>query len=186
MTTAKKLMTAEEFAQLPDDDGRRLELIRGEVVELAPGNLEHGHIGIRFGGLLDAYNIAQNLGGYVSGLDPGIFLERDPDTVRAPDVCFYMSERVPPPEARRKGWAEVIPDLVVEVVSPGDTARYVEEKVAQWLAAGVRLVLVLYPSTQTVAAYSGRNAVRRFTADDTLDAAPVLPDFTCPVARLFE
>lgn len=184
MTTAKKLMTAEEFARLPDD-GRRLELVKGEVIEVAPGNLEHGHIGMQFGMLLMIY-VAEHRAGYVSGLDPGIFLERDPDTVRAPDVCFYTSERVPPPEARRKGWAETVPDLVVEVVSPGDTAKYVEEKVEQWLAAGVRLVLVLYPSTQTVAAYSGPNEVRRFTAADTLDAAPVLPGFSCPVARLFE
>lgn len=185
MTTAKKLMTAEEFALLPDD-GRRLELVRGEVIEVAPGNLEHGHVGIRFGGLLDAYLINNNLGGYVSGLDPGIFIERDPDTVRAPDVCFYTRERIPPREMRQKGWADIVPDLLVEVVSPGDSATYVEEKVAPWLAAGVRLVLVLYPSTQTVAAYTGRNEVRRYTADDTLDAAPVLPDFSVPVARLFE
>lgn len=183
MTTARKLMTTEEFARLPDD-GRRSELVNGEVVEIPPGNLEHGHVGIQFGGILAAYASA-NDAGYVSGIDPGIRLTRDPDTVRAPNVCFYVRDRVPPPEVRAQGWPEIVPDLVAEVVSPSATARQIEEKVAEWLAAGVRLVLVLYPSTQTVAAYSGPNEVRRFTAADTLDGAPVLPGFTCPVARIF-
>lgn len=79
----------------------------------------------------------------------------------------------------------MVPDLVAEVVSPGDSAREVEEKVAKWLATGVRLVVVLYPSMETVVAYSGPNQLRRFTVADTFDAAPVLPDFSCLVARLF-
>jgi Uma2 family endonuclease len=149
-----------------------VELVNGEVVEMPPGNLEHGHVGMRFGGLLDAYVLAHDLG-YVSGIGPATHLQSGPDVVRALDV-------------RRQGGVDVIPDLVAEGVSPRATARQIEEKVQEWLAAGVRLVLVLYPSTQTVLAYRGPNDVRRFTAADTLDAAPVLPDFMCPVARLFE
>lgn len=115
MTTERKLMTAEEFVQLPDD-GRRLELINGEVVEMPPGNLEHGHAGLLVGGRLAAYAAVHNAG-YVSGLDPGIRLTRDPDTVRAPDVCFYYTcDRVSSPEARRRGGnrpASIAPLLVL-------------------------------------------------------------------------
>src|SRR5947207_3323187 len=140
MTTAKKLMTAEEFAQLPND-GRRLELVNGEVVELTPNNFGHGEVELSFGAELRAYVNPRSLG-RVSAGDAGFRIRRDPDRVLAPDVCFIAHDRVPPPEARNHGWLDVIPDLVAEVVSPGDTAREVEEKVEEWLSAGVRLVLV--------------------------------------------
>ena len=183
MTTAKKLLTAEEFAALPDD-GRRLELINGEVVEMAPGNVEHGSVTASLTSHLFVHVMDNSLGRVVTA-DPGIFLQRNPDIVRAPDVCFYSRDREPSPEDRRQGWTHVIPDLVAEVVSPGDTATEIEEKVLLWLAAGVRLVVVLFPRLRSVAVYTGPNELRRYGAGDTLDLAPVLPEFRCPVERLF-
>ena len=184
MTTAKKLLTAEEFALLPDD-GHRRELIDGEVIELAPGNFRHGEIGGNV--LVEISVFVRERGlGRVSTLDPGFTLRRDPDRVRAPDVAFIARDRLPPEEDLEHGFPEIVPDLVVEVVSPGDTATDVQEKVEEWLAAGVRLVLVLYPRTRTVMAHRGLNEAHRYGPADTLDAEPVLPGFACPVARLFE
>ncbi|MCX6023302.1 MAG: Uma2 family endonuclease, partial [Chloroflexi bacterium] len=141
MTTVNKLLTAEEFAALPDD-GRRLELINGEVVEMTPGNVEHGSVTASLTSHLFVHVMENGLGRVVTA-DPGIFVQRAPDIVRAPDVCFYSQEREPSPQSRRQGWTDAIPDLVAEVVSPGDMATEFEEKVQMWLAAGVRLVLVL-------------------------------------------
>lgn len=103
MTTARKLMTAEEFAQLPAD-GRRLELVDGEIVEMAPINFQHNHITIRFGGLLDAHASAHDLGS-VAGGDPGIKIRRNPDVVLAPRrllLCVCARATASPPLEQRR------------------------------------------------------------------------------------
>lgn len=84
-----------------------------------------------------------------------------------------------------RSFRAVLPDLVVAIVSPGDSAAEVEQKVQEWLAGGVRLGLALYLDTRSVMAYRSPTDVRRYARADTLDAEPVLPGFTCPVARLF-
>jgi len=105
-------------------------------------------------------------------------------TVRAPDVAFVARGRFADERPLRQ-FPELAPDLVVEVVSPSDTAAEVEEKVQLWLDAGVRLVLVVYPSTRSVSAYRSRTDVRLLTEADLLDAGDVLPGFSCPVRDLF-
>jgi Uma2 family endonuclease len=84
-----------------------------------------------------------------------------------------------------KGFVELAPDLVAEVVSPSDSAREVEEKVQDWLSAGVRLVWVVHPSTRSVTVYRSLQDIRVLTESDTLNGADVLPGFTCPVRDLF-
>lgn len=182
MAIAKALMTAEELLKLPDD-GRRYELLDGELVEMAPAGWEHGRVAARAAHRLLGHVEAQQLGEVVSG-DPGIILRRNPDRVRAPDVCFVARDRLPR-EGVLKGYVDIVPDLVVEVISPNDTAAEVQQKIEEWLSAGARLVWAMYPDTRSVVAYRGLADVRVYTESDTLDAAPVLPDFTCPVASLF-
>src|SRR5207253_529773 len=126
---------------------------------------------------------SNKLGLFLVG-DPGVVLGRDPDRVRAPDACFIAAERAL--EARRPtGFLQSIPDFVVEVVSPGDTAAEIQEKVEEWLRAGVRLVWAMYPNTRSVFAFRGLDSARVYVESDTIDGAPVLPDFTCRVADLF-
>lgn len=83
------------------------------------------------------------------------------------------------------GYLDLAPDLVVEVVSPSDRAKYVQENVFDWLDAGARLVLVLYPSRKAVAAYRSRTDVRLLEPQDTLDIGDLLPGFSCPVRSVF-
>lgn len=181
MTTARKVWTGEELEGMARD-GRRYELLDGELVELAPNNGDHdevcGFVTLVFG----RHIIANKLGRSFSG-ETGYYLRRNPDRLRAPDFSFIAAERAP---ARgRRGFLDVIPDLVVEVVSPGDTATEVEEKAMDWLRSGVRLVLVVYPSTRSVVAYRGPSSMQRYDYGDMLNAEPALPGFTCPVVRLF-
>ncbi len=90
-----------------------------------------------------------------------------------------------PAQGLPRGYLEVVPDLIVEVISPGDSAAEVQEKIEEWLRAGARLVWAVYPDTRSVVAYQSLAAVRVYTEADILDGEPVLPGFTCPVARLF-
>lgn len=176
------LVTAEELLGMPDNGVRR-ELVRGEVVEAMPPGGVHGIIVIALGTLLRIW-ARSGPAGYV-GTESGFVLERDPDVVRSPDVFYVSRERVPeggvPP-----GFWQIAPDLAVEIVSPGDTAAEVREKVREYLAAGARLVWVVYPTTREVIAHTPDGMARTFGPADTLAAPEVLPAFAAPVAELFD
>jgi Uma2 family endonuclease len=104
--------------------------------------------------------------------------------VRAPDLAFVCRERLPP-ENQPRGFWEIAPDLVVEVVSPNDTRAEIQLKVREWIEAGVRLVWVVYPDSRTVEVIRTLLDREELTADDTLDGGDVLPGFSCAVAELF-
>ncbi|MCX6024071.1 MAG: Uma2 family endonuclease [Chloroflexi bacterium] len=182
MTTAKKLMTADELFLMPDD-GRRYELVEGELVEMTPPGNVHGKITLLVGSVLLAFVRLHQLGEVATG-DPGIIIRRSPDVVRGPDVYFIRNERIPA-GGLPAAYMDIVPDLIVEVVSPGDTATEVLKKVGEWLAAGARLVWAVYPELRTVVAYRSLHDIHAYGPDDTLDAEPVLPGFACPVAKLF-
>ena len=177
----KELFTAEELACLPHQ-GRRLELVQGKVYEMPLGSGEHGYIACNAGSLLGAHVRANGLG-MMFAAETGFFLRRNPDTVRAPDAAFIAQERLPAPEQLR-GYVEVAPDLVVEVVSPSDRAREVQDKVAEWLNAGVRLVWVIYPATRSAVAYRSMTEATRLSEDDTLDGGEVVPGFACTLREV--
>lgn len=183
MTATGIKMTADELLVLPDD-GVRHELIAGELHEIPPAGGEHGYVGYRAQIELGIY-LRQHpeIGGSFLLSDTGYRLSRDPDTVRAPDISYVNEARLS--QARVRGFPELAPDFVVEVVSPNDTASEVQSKVDEWLRAGVLLVWVLYPPTHTAMAYRTDGTVQLLHADDAIDAEPVLPGFTCRVGDLF-
>ena len=122
--------------------------------------------------------------GRVFGSDSGIRLERNPDTVREPDVAFISAERLAL-ETRITGYSEVPPELVVEVASPSETRAAVQEKAAMWLSFGVVLVWVAHPDDRTVDVYRPDSPVVTLTENDNLIGDPVLPGFTLPVRQVF-
>lgn len=180
-----RLVTAEEMAAMPEpDDGARYELVRGVVLRVGePPSPRHGIIALQLGAAILQHVLPRALGRvWVEG---GVITERDPDTVRGPDVAFVRTARIPPGGFGR-GFTDVAPDVVAEVVSPDDRASAVTAKVAEYLAAGVRLVWVVDPAPRTVTAYAAGGAARLYGEGDTLDAGDALPGFAVPVAALFD
>lgn len=175
-------MTADELLRLPPD-GHRYELVEGELKVMTPSSPRHGRIANTMAFLLTQYVRQHNLG-VVYAAETGFQLREDPDTVRAADAAFVAKGRVPP-EGEPEGYWAIAPDLVVEVVSPSDSASAVQSKVADWLRAGCRLVWVIYPDTQTVTEYRSQTEVRMLTADQTLEGGDVLPGFACDVGEIF-
>ena len=181
-TTISRLLTAEDFLAMPDD-GKNYELVKGELVEMPSPGFMHEFVSARFA-LRFGYFVEQRKLGVVVG-GPGIYIERDPDTVRAPDCAFVSHERIngPPPD---RGYVfGLIPDLVVEVVSPDYPTAGAQARAGMWLDAGVRLALVAYIATREIVAYGDDGTARRFGNDEAFDCEPVLPGFTCPVADIF-
>ena len=184
MTTAKKkLLTADDLLAL-NSKGVRGELIRGVLCETVSTGLEHGEIAGNFIYGIAAFVKPRKLG-RVFGSDSGIRLERGPDTVREPDVAFISAELLPL-DVRVRGYSEVPPELVVEIVSPSDTLRAVNDKARMWLSHGVILVWVADPDTRTVDVYQQDAPTITVTEDDVLDGSPVLAGFTLPVREVFE
>ena len=184
MTTARKLLTADDLLAMPED-GKKYELVRGELIEMPPPGYMHGvvigRIGRRIGNFVEEHNLD-----FIETFEVGIYTEQAPDTVRAPDYTLTSLARIIAPLPQRGYVFGLIPDLVVEVISPGYSRSDAEARVRMWLAAGVRLALVVYIGTQEIVAHSQDGTVRHFGVDDVLTCEPVLPGFACQVAEIFE
>ncbi|MFM7150428.1 MAG: Uma2 family endonuclease [Gemmataceae bacterium] len=178
----EKLLTAEEFARLPDPpDESRQELVRGVIETMPPAGGWHGVCCAKVMRLIGKFVDESNVGTATSN-NSGIVIDRDPDTVRGPDVAFWSKERLPEiPE----GYIEVPPDLVVEVVLPSDHFSRINRKIREYLDKGVRLVWVVDPKDRSVTVYCPGRGNLMLTEKDTLDGEMVLPGFSCRVADLF-
>ena len=184
MTTIKAdLLTAEDLLRLYSE-GVRGELIRGVLHETMPAGFKHGWIATKLIALLMNFIQPRALGTLVAS-DSGVWLERDPDTVREPDIAFTSVERLPI-NADIDGYSEVVPDLVVEIVSPNDRPGEVVEKTAMWLSFGVRLVWLVRPDSRTIEVHHLGGQVEMLGEDDALDGLDVLPGFSCDVAAVFD
>ncbi len=175
-------LTAEDLFCLPDD-GQRHELVRGELRTMPPAGGIHGIVASRLDHRVRTH-VEQGELGEVFGAETGFRIFHAPDTVRAPDLAYVASSRLPD-ESALVAFPALAPDLVAEVVSPGDTATEVHEKVEEWLEAGVRLVWLLYPARRTVIAYRSHDEIKILSEIDELDGADVLPGFSCKVRDLF-
>jgi Uma2 family endonuclease len=187
MTTqvTTKPMTAEEFFDFvhrPENENRWLELVRGEVIELPRPTKPHGVVCTRVASLLDHYTFERGQF-YVTSNDTGVILERDPDTVRGPDVAVYddASKFV---ELHPK-WGEAAPLLAVEVLSPNDKTNKVLDKIRDYLKAGARVVWLIDPEDRTVTVHRPGQQPDPVAPDGDITAEEVLPGFRCRVADFF-
>jgi len=116
--------------------------------------------------------------------ETGFLLSRDPDTVRAPDIAFIHKDHLPPDLPEDAFWPGA-PDLAVEVVSPSDTSREVDEKAKAWLAAGAQLVWVVNPIGRFVSVYRRGQAALTLTEAEDISGEDLLPGFHCRIADIF-
>jgi Uma2 family endonuclease len=182
MSSTTQLMTADELLKLPR--GRfRYELVKGELITMSPAGSEHGAVIMNLAVPLGQYIKANNLG-IIFGAETGFKIAENPDTVLAPDVAFVSREHIPESGIPKKYWPGA-PDLAVEVLSPGDTAREVEKKVGQWLAAGARLVWTVDPARENVTAHRTSRDASTFSEKDELDGEDVVPGFSCRISEIF-
>jgi Uma2 family endonuclease len=181
--TQVQLTTADELLRYPDD-GYRYELVKGELKKMAPAGFEHGTLAMEFGTLLNVHVRANGLG-RVTSAETGFKLTTDPDTVRAPDAAFISQKRLDEVGSVQGYWPGA-PDLAVEVISPNDLYTEVSEKVAEWLRAGSRMVVVVNPRTQQVLVHAPDSDVKVLEIGDTLVGGEVVPGWQLPIKELFE
>src|SRR5256885_5293678 len=127
------MQTAQDLLRFREP-GKTAELVRGVLIVREPPGTGHGaraaRLTVRVGAFVERHDLGQ-----VYAQDTGFKIERDPDTVRAPDVAFVARQRLA--HIPDEGYAELAPHLVAEIVSPHDPPRRVLGKGRPWLGAGL-------------------------------------------------
>jgi len=169
----KRRMTEQKFMRLPDD-GRKYELVNGEVREV-PASFEHDVIGA---------NLLLKIGKHASGLG---FLtisqagfRMTTGNIRCPDVGFTLKSRLPEGKPV-KGFADFAPDLAVEIVSASESMSDLLMKVAEYFASGSQQVWLLFPEQVRVNLYTSPFDVQILFGEDEITGGDLLPGFRCLV-----
>jgi len=181
-TLAGRLVTGEELLRMPDRGP--CELLDGKIVSMVPPGGEHCLFESNLDIALKLFARQQKLGRVLVG-EVGIYTRRNPDRVRAADIVFLSKERLP--GKMPQGYLHVAPDLVVEILSPHDQWREVQEKVQEYLAIGVSSVWLVESRKRMVHVYHASNerAVQQLGIDDTLHGEGTLAGFALPVRDIF-
>ncbi len=182
-TANAKLLTAEDLLSL-GREGVKGELIRGVLCRTVSVGKIHGRIAMAFGGALVAYVRPRRMG-TVIGSDAGVLVQRNPDTVREPDIAYISAERMPLDD-QSDGYLEVMPELVVEIISPSDRDQEVNDKTLMWLSHGVLMVVEVYPAERAVMVHRAGVSAITLTGDDVLEGGDVLPGFSLPLSEIFD
>jgi Uma2 family endonuclease len=176
---ATRRVTVEEFAEMPLDGV--WELVDGEPIELTPAAGKSSRIGGRLYARL-ANHVEPIEFGWAFPAETGFVLFADRTTVRSPDAAVVIRDRlVEPPDS----FMPLAPDLAVEVISPSDRVADALAKIAMYLDAGVRLVWLVDPASQTVTIFHPDAIPTKLGVDENLDGGEVLPDFAVAVAEIF-
>lgn len=180
-------MTVEQFEQFPGEEGWVYELLDGRLIAMpGPGN-DHGQIQTCFVRTLGRYIQDHGLG-ILSGTScVNLPLPNNNEELLCPDLSYVTPAR----EAvmtQRGSYLVGAPDLVIEIASPNDTHPMLAAKAQVYLQAGVRLIWVAWPASQTIEVWrptapTGPTTI--LTLADTLDGLDVVPGFACPVRAIF-
>ncbi len=178
--------TQQEFGQWlterPRSDINHYELLNGRIVMTPPAGWPHGRIEAKLVRLLDEHTSRLQLG-IVLGSSTGFDLPSG-DTVE-PDVSFISWKKLPGRKVPRAAMAELAPDLAIEIISRGNTAKEMDRKLADYFAAGVQLVWYVYPVPRQVKVYSARDQYVVVGEHETLTGGEVLPGFSLSLREFF-
>lgn len=173
--------TEEDVERLRCEQDVLCELIDGVLVEKAVSD-KTAFLGLELGRILGNFVVPRKLG-WMLGANG--FTRLFGTRLRAPDASFVRFEQRPDGLLSR-GYADGAPALAVEVVSPGNTRREMDEKRAEYFACGAEAVWIVFPETQTIEVATGPEEIRTLGRKDTLTGDPVLPGFAVKVADLFD
>ena len=178
---ATEITTPEQLAAMPNR--KDFELVDGRLVERHMGN-KSNWIASQVARWLGNY-VEQNQLGWVFTSEAGYRLDpKRPNTLRKPDVSFVRFGRLPN-EQPADAYDSLAPDWAIEVLSPGDTVLELEEKIDEYLGAGVRLIWVINPELKVVKVHVPGRPIAEYRSGDELTGGDVMPGFRCQVASLF-
>jgi Uma2 family endonuclease len=173
-------LTPEDVERASERDGKLYELIDGGLKEKKVGALA----------LFIATQIASTLNRFfyphtgMAACEVMVYCFNGRSHGRKPDVVYVRLARLPD-ERIPEGDILVAPDLVVEVLSPGNSGFEVDEKLDEYLAAGVSLVWIVNPDRKTIHVFRADGTNRRYRASEVIENEPLLPGFRLPIPEVF-
>jgi Uma2 family endonuclease len=157
----------------------RMELVDGEIIVMSPSGYESEEVGSRLLTFMNSWVIPRQ-SGRVTGSSAGFILP-DRDT-RAPDVSFVLAERL---KRSPKSFAELAPDLMVEVKSPSDSLTKLRDKIQDFLNAGTQVGILINPENKTVEIYRRGEDVIILGDRDVLTLPDLLPGWQVAISELW-
>ncbi|MCP2728768.1 Uma2 family endonuclease [Limnofasciculus baicalensis] len=168
--------------KLKDDNlDYQLELIDGSIIVMGPSDYTSDEIGSRLIIFLGPWVLARKLG-RVTGAAAGFRLPNDNQDLRAPDVSFVSAERL---KHSPRAFAEVVPDLMVEIKSKTDRIKPIQEKIQFFLSLGTRVGILIDPDKETVTIYRPTGEATILTNNDILTIPELFPGWEIPVSELW-
>lgn len=176
---AEKLVTGDELWEMGDIGPS--ELIDGRIVLMSPTGGTHSLIEFTLARVLGNFTAERGLG-MVMGGEVGIYVRRNPDRIRAADVAFVSKQRLPVVPRR---YLDVAPELVIEILSPGDRWQDVRQKLEDYFSIGVDQVWIVEPENRTVLAYTSPTTLEKYGDQDVIHGSGPLAGFSLSLAELF-
>ena len=181
-----RCFTAADLAAMPDQlpsGPVDFELHQGRLVPMSPAGRCHAMLQPRIAKALIAQG--QEKGHGEVGTEAGVLISRNPDSVVGPDVVFVAKQSMPV-RLTSEGYLETIPELIVEIRSKNDSLAELNRKAAVYLHAGVQLVWMIDPQSQTVTEHRPGVATLILTVADTLQCDDIIPGFALSLTDLFK
>ncbi|TLV00802.1 Uma2 family endonuclease [Dyadobacter luticola] len=170
--------TFEEFTQWEPVDGFKYEWNDGKIIRFEKMKKKHLFIIRRLQQLFFKTSSFSEGGAFIMEQDvmlSGIQMRR-------PDLAYFSGPQIDESVVSEK---EPIPEFLIEVISHNDDAEKVEEKLAEYFQADVKVVWHIYPENEVVYVYTSRKNVKICTEEDICSASPVLADFEISARELF-
>lgn len=175
--------TVADFMALPQD-GRRYELVDGELVDMGNSGAKHGNVAIALSAALFDIVRAQRLGAL---FDSSTAFIMKSGNLRSPDISFVDKQRLRGLDELPDGFLEGAPELAIEILSPNNTVEEMHAKLVEYFENGSQLVWVIHPNERYALVYRTANEPERLLkSTDGLDGEDVIPGFSLPVAELFQ
>lgn len=180
-------MRIETFDVIPIEDGWTFELHEGRLIRMPGPGKAHANIQTNLYDTVHAYLRNHNLGKLLGTSCYNLPLPGNTEELLCPDLSYVVPARlVQMPQ--RGSYLVGAPDLVIEIASPSDFRPQLRAKAQVYLAAGVRLVWVIWPATQNIDVWQPTATdapTKQLGLPDQLDGEDVIPGFTCPVQGIF-
>jgi Uma2 family endonuclease len=179
-TAKPKLITGEELYEM--NNVERSELVEGKLKFMSPTMPRHGKYESLLSHFLMGFVYERDLGDVMTG-EVGIYIKRNPDTIRAADVIYISYMKLD--QATPKKFLDVAPELVAEIMSPNDRWSDVRNKLREYFSIGVKVVIVVEPKEQILSVFRSMTDVQELSREDTLTLEDILPGFALPLSKYF-
>jgi Uma2 family endonuclease len=182
IATSPQTWTDQDWIALPKE-GHRYELVDGQVVDMGNSGMEHGYLACVLVAALMNWVRSRRLGAIC---DSSTAFTLGNGNRRSPDIAFIDRSRLQGLSRPPRGYFEGAPDLVVEILSPGNTVDEMHQKIVEYFAHGTRLLWKIDPNERCILVYHGPEPDRLLRVGDLLEGEDVVSGFVFPVAELFE